>query len=304
MRYRAIHNELFKQLEDQYPKVRAAAAYSLGKMKVRRGIKHLARALQDHIPEVRYHAVWALGVIRDPKAFAYLKIAKLDNDSEVQCAIQQALYRLALPSTDSLIDMLANHPNPQKRSQAAKSLGPFWEPQALEALVHALKDPSLRVKLESIRAIGYLHFNGDLNLLKKIITSLNDENPVLRRHIVGAIRHLLTHGMPIHEQNIIKPALTSASSAPQSQACTEITTTHQDLEMRYAVKRLFDCLRNDPDPLVRAETARTLGYLLGNSTAPEPRWNESRHKAPISSNDSIGRNTPLVVLNGGETGAF
>ena len=44
MRDRTIHNELFKQLENQDHNVRVAAAYSLGKIKVRRGIKHLARA--------------------------------------------------------------------------------------------------------------------------------------------------------------------------------------------------------------------------------------------------------------------
>ena len=304
MRYRAIHNELFKQLEDQDSKVRAAAAYSLGKMKVRRGIKHLARALQDHIPEVRYHAVWALGMIRDPKAFVYLKIAKLDNDSGVQCAIQQALYRLTQPSTDSLIDILANHPNSQKRFEAAKSLGILCESQALEALVHALKDPSLRVRLESIQAIGYLHPNGDPNLLKKIIVSLNDDNPVLRRHVVWAIRHLLTHSMPMHQQNSIRPALQSVSHGSQSQAWMEVTTKLQDLERCHAVKRLLGCLRNDPDPSVRVEATKALGHLLGYSTVPEPRWNESRHEGQISSSNSIDRDTPFVVLKGGVTGSF
>ena len=304
MQYRAIHNELFKQLEDQNSNVRVAAAYSLGKMKVRRGIKHLARVLQDHIPEVRYHAVWALGMIRDPKAFVYLQATKLDNDAGVQCAVQHALYRITQPSTELLIDKLANHPNPQERARAAKSLGILCESQALEALVHALQDPSLRVRLESIQAIGYLHSDGDANLLKKIIASLNDDNPVLRRHVVWAIRHLLTHNTPMHERNIIKSALRSASYNSQSQAWTDTPTKPQNFERHHVVKRLLDSLRNDRDPLVRVEATKALGHLLGYSTVPEPRWNESRHEGPISSSNGIDRNTPFVVLKGGITGSF
>lgn len=276
MRYRAIHNELFKQLDNQDPNVRVAAAYSLGKMKVRRGIKHLARALQDQIPEVRCYAAWALGMIRDPKAFAYLKIAKFDNDTNVYCAIQHALYRLTQPSTDSLIETLAKHPNPQKRSQAAKSLGMLCESQALKTLVYSLKDPSPQVRMESIQAIGYLHFNGDLNLLNKIIVSLNDENPVMRRHVISAIRQLLTRNRPIQDQNTIKMTLTSLPHNMQSQAWTETITKTQNLEIRHVLKRLLNCLRNDPGPPVRVEAARTLGHLLGYSIVPDPRWNESR----------------------------
>lgn len=209
MRHRMIHNEFFRQLHSEDFNIRVAAAYGLGKMKVRRGIKHLGRALHDQIPEVRYYAAWALGMIRDPKAFVYLNIAKLDNDARVQCAIENALRRVTQPSADSLIDTLVNHPNPQQRSQAAKMLGMLCESQALGILVDALKDPSLRVRVEAVQAIGSLGAlepesqawagattqvsNLEIrHAVKRLMVCLqNDAAPLVRAEAAKAIGHLL-----------------------------------------------------------------------------------------------------------------
>jgi hypothetical protein len=302
MRDRAIHNELFKQLDDHNPDVRVAAAYSLGKMKVRRGIKHLARALQDHIPAVRYHAAWALGVIRDPKAFIYLKIAKLDHDADVQCAIQHALFRLTQPSAESLTQTLTTHPNPEKRAQAAQSLGFLGESYALEALASALKDPSLCVRLKSIQAIACLDFNGDPNVLKTIMGVLYDENPVFRLHALRAIRCLGACCTRIPKQATTKTTPMSGIPAITSPPWAVSTWEPQHVKRRRMVKRVLDCLCKEPDSLVRVEAIRTLEYLLGYAAVAEPRWDKTTTTKSISPHDDK-KNEPLsfVVLEGGIT---
>lgn len=303
MRPRIIHNELFVRLQDQDPTIRAAAAYGLGKMKVRRAIKHLAQALHDQTPEVRYHAAWALGAIRDPKAFIYLKAAKLDTDAGVRLAIDHALHRLIPPSTNSLINTLAHHPDSVTRAEAAKMLGTLKEPLALETLVRALADPSVNVRWEAVQAIGSLRPHGDLSLLLAIMATLKDKDAFLRRQSVWALGCLATRGMTKKARDLIGTTLLRALRDPDPQVRGQVATTLGYMEVPHAVPQLMHCLRRDPDPSVRAEATKAVGRLLGWPGLSEPEWNTSYPELPVNDGHSVQKETAsLSLVGGGQTG--
>jgi hypothetical protein len=88
---------LIKALRDRSSRIRANAAWVLGRLKDERSVEPLVKALKDGSAGVRAYAALALGKIGDKKAVPALEEALNDRDEDVGKTAQQALDKLMPP---------------------------------------------------------------------------------------------------------------------------------------------------------------------------------------------------------------
>ena len=141
-------DELRAWLHDPNPDVRwwavrTLAAYPAGTPQVADALRH---ALQDPDPEVR--AAAALGLRQHPTPDAIPELRRLleAEDAFLARLAAEALAALGPAATAALVDVL-RHGNPAARREAARALAQTDDPEAIEALFHALDDPSPLVNL-------------------------------------------------------------------------------------------------------------------------------------------------------------
>ncbi len=168
---------------DEPPRVRAAAALSLGRIGDEIAVPALALALQDPSPEVRYAAALSLGGLpTDGVATRLERVLARDPAWQARYAAAIALGRAGKGfSVSALADAVTADPAWQVRQQAARSLQDFRTPRAAAALARALEDPEPSVRAAAGSALAALGGRGNLRLLSR----------ALRVEAVPAVRAVL-----------------------------------------------------------------------------------------------------------------
>ena len=221
MRARSRVNTLLDLLtHDPNPFVRGRAAYSLGRLRIRRAAGALIAALNDPDYDVRTWAAWALGPLgRSTAVDALVRAAREDPAEIVRGAATLALSDFNNPHVlDTLTIMLRNDPNDFVRRSAAWSLGWFRDQAATVTLITALaddrapqvrgsaaeglgnrgdsrylghllkslhEDPAHEVRAEVARALGQI---GDLQTLQPLLEAFNESpHELVRDGIVEAL---------------------------------------------------------------------------------------------------------------------
>lgn len=139
---------------DEHPRVRVAAAMSIGAIRFPEGCRYLGEALVDPDIEVRFAAALALASCESSVTILSKTLAE-DGSWWVRSAAAMALGRGAkLYAVDALGDAAAGDSAWQVRLQAARALGELRAPRAAEALARPLRDEDAGVRGAAAIALG------------------------------------------------------------------------------------------------------------------------------------------------------
>lgn len=228
----------------------------------------LVTQLEDSSPDVRSGAVKALAKIGDSRAVGPLITALQDESESVRGGALQGLKDIGPPAVPLLIVALKN-PNRQVRRKAScvidnighklKDIGDF---QAVEPLIEALKDPTSVVRSHSVTALGKI---GGPQALPAVIAALKTETVRSALDIGVCYRAIeATHRLGETAAECLIHALKHSDKAIRRKAATLLGKTGET----GAVDLLIGALR-DEHPRVRSRAAHALGRI-GNSAAVEP----------------------------------
>jgi HEAT repeat protein len=131
--------ELIRDLRDEQPLVRKAAAEQLGRAKDTRGVEPLIEALQDADEGVRREVTKALGEIKDPSAVKPLGEMLEDADEFVRLDALGALEKIGGDEAVDLIIAALKNSNTLVRLNASASLGRIRDKKAVTPLEEVAK---------------------------------------------------------------------------------------------------------------------------------------------------------------------
>ena len=231
-------------------------------------IDELVTQLQDPNPGVRSSAVETLAKSGDSRVVAPLITALQDDSESVRGCALQGLKDIGSPAVPLLIVALKN-PDRRVRRKAScvidnigyelKEIGDF---RAVAPLIDALKDSTSVVRSHSVTALGKI---GEPQALPAVISALKTE-AVRSALDIGvcyrAIEALHRLGKPAAE--FLIPALKHPDKAIRRKATTLLGKTGE----AGAVELLIGALK-DEQSRVRSRAAHALGRI-GNPSAIEP----------------------------------
>ena len=172
---------------DQYSGIRWKAAEALGKIGAP-AVPHLIQALKNPDEDIRWKAAVTLGEIGDLRAVEPLADLLGDEDRFVRSRAAYALGLLGADVVPPLKNALLNG-SVEIRRGAVAALGNIRHPDAIEALIQALNDPSDEVWQDVIAALSRL---GELAFHPLVHTLGSHE----RRCVEGAALALAGSGEP------------------------------------------------------------------------------------------------------------
>ena len=227
-------DELITQLQDPNPDVRSGAVSALGKSGESTTVAPLITALQDESELVRGYALQGLKDI-GPPAVPLLIVALKNPDRKVRrkasCVIDDIGYELKevgdFQAVEPLIAALKD-PTSVVRSHSVTALGKIGGPQALPAVISALKTEAVRSAL-------------DIGVCYRAIEALHRLGKTAAEHLTHALKH--------------------QDKAIRRKAATLLGKTGE----AGAVDLLIIAL-NDEHPRVRSRAAHALGRI-GNPSA-------------------------------------
>jgi HEAT repeat protein len=137
-------------LEDPEPDVQAAAADSLGALKLTEAFEDM-QSVYERTPEwlVKFSIVAALGELGEPKAFQLLEQALQSDNELVKTAAIGALGELADERAISLLQPYATDTDWQVRHRVVQAMSHFDTPAAREVLNQLSQDESEPVAQEA-----------------------------------------------------------------------------------------------------------------------------------------------------------
>lgn len=280
-------------LSDPDPRVRQAAAYSVGRSLVDadRPVLEpaLVQAAQPQNPaELREAAIWSLGQIGGPAAERRLRAALNDPDArvkrtaveklgeqKVRAAVPELMRLLADPKGEAAVrvaaatalgaigDSRAVNPllvalkddNVYVRGEAEKALALLKAPPASSDAVSLLGDRSPRVRAEAAQRLGGVR---DPEVTSKLIALLNDDDNEVRQAAIGS----LSRNPDARSVRQLTAALQSSSFQTRQGAVAALGLMGDATAAPLLLARL-----EDPSGAVRAEAVRALGRL-GQAEAP------------------------------------
>ncbi|MBN1254970.1 MAG: HEAT repeat domain-containing protein [Deltaproteobacteria bacterium] len=153
--------ELVKDLQDEQPLVRWAAAEQLGKTQDAKAVGPLIEALQDEDAGVRREVVKALGAIGDPQAVKPLGKMLEDQEEFVRVHALGALEKIGGDEAVNLIIAALKNANPLVRINAATSLGRIRNAKALGPLEAVAQNDALSyVRFAAQQALAQIKNEG------------------------------------------------------------------------------------------------------------------------------------------------
>lgn len=147
---------------------RASSAEILGEIKSKKAVDTLTLSLQDPEEAVRLTCLRALGMIGGKKADKALVEALQDHDRHVPARVAEALHLAGLGAVAPLINLL-DAPDHITRAFAAQVLGEIGDKRAFKALVRALLDDSVDVRVKATASLGQLGDRRAQYTLEKVL---------------------------------------------------------------------------------------------------------------------------------------
>ena len=219
------------------------------------GMDALILSLQDKDPEVRCRAVSQLGRIGNLQALESIFIAAEDEDSHVRENVIRALEN-ALKSMDDrrleVLIRLAKDKNSQVRQSALRTLAKINSPQALEAIVLALKDED-----SSVQYVADCALRETVNLKMAIAQLLvEEENPQVRAYASDTLEHM---GGDLRVIYFLYECLQDKNFKIRRNAAWAMRALRYPLYMAYAVNSLIEVALYDEDPSVQEAAIQAFG---------------------------------------------
>ncbi|MAH67067.1 MAG: hypothetical protein CMJ27_11905, partial [Phycisphaerae bacterium] len=213
--------ELAELLGSDDQRIRGMAQQELAERRAVAAFEDVARYEARTLP--RLHAIWGLGQV---------------------ARIEAARNRRTAAAMDPLIALLRD-PDPEVRTQAAKTLGDPAHAPAKDALVDALVDDSSRVRYHAAMSLGAI---GDPEVAPYLIAMLaeNDDRDRWLRH-AGVVALARINARAAVEELIASPAPSLRRAAV--------------LVMRRWADPNLERLLFDDEPTIRAEAARAIHDL-------------------------------------------
>ena len=268
-----------------------------------RAMDELLGNLSHNDAKIRAEAAWALGKSGEEEAVQPLIGALSDEDRNVREWAALGLARIGPPAVAALCSALKGQEGSGSSEgtswQAAAVLGLIGDANASRPLQEALQSNSSTVRYWAAQALGSL---GDSGSKESLISALGDENASVRYEAGLALRETQGAGAA----DLLAGLLLDGSSNRRAGAARALG----EMEQSSSVPALVAALQ-DGQALVRLEAARALGRL-GNGQAAEPLVrllsdsDDGVRSQAISSLQAIGEpaENPLVsALKGAENGS-
>lgn len=193
--------------------VRAAAAESLGAMKSKAAVPALIEAFSSDSVPLRRVDIEALGEIGDERALDVVLNAVADKDPQVRALATVALNKIhpKAGSLDVLLTNLRDPKSPTVRAEAAQKLGAFRTPDVAQQLIRGLADPESQVRGAVIMSLST--FTDGLSQ-DRIRAALNDSDPRVQEGavVVAGLQRLKD------QQSRIAAIITNAGNPPSLRA--------------------------------------------------------------------------------------
>ncbi|MEM9193055.1 MAG: peptidylprolyl isomerase, partial [Myxococcota bacterium] len=213
-------------------------------------------AVRHTDPATRIGAVWALTRIQDELARPRLIRSLRDPNREVRSAASMGLG--ALGATPELLAAVAVEEDDETRAEMLWDLGRTGQPEVLEALRHALEDPSADVRAGAARGLGAFGLVGgrlDEPTAGRLSVRLADESREVRRAAAFAFSRLEPQG----DQDGARGAL-QVATADEDPDVRRLSI--RALQRYQAVDvRLIAARTEDPDWVVAVRAFRALGQM-------------------------------------------
>jgi HEAT repeat protein len=211
----------------------------------------LSDAARQHDPTLRAGAFKALGRLGNRDAVPLLKLALAKGQAFDRVTAAQALLQLGDNSgVSALRATLNNHSEGNARAMAAVALGYAHDPALVPVLRQALSDDNIDVRLGAAAALTHYNDPGGIAYLRGAI---RDQDQVTRRHAAQLFDDMAFNAA----HPILVLALSSSDSDVQLAAVKTLGTAGGDPE----VELLGVLLRNNKDPITRADIAWSLGRI-------------------------------------------
>lgn len=181
----------------------------------------------------------------------------------------------------------------RRRAAAAANLGTLRVPGTFRALVPALQDRDLHVRMAVVRALGDL---GTQEALAALVPMLGDPSPAVARQAQDI---LAERGRKVARE--IRAYVRHTGNRPGRLAAVELLGWHRAPE---AARLLLDLMR-EPDPEMRVHAARAAAAIGDprflepfHGLLADPSWEVRGHAARglglLGSPDSVSRLCPLL----------
>lgn len=178
----------FKELADDDPHIRADAALRLGQARAKDGVDSLIAVLDDPDELVRINVVRALGEIGETRATPALVPVADDTVSTVRLAVTQAFGMLKDPASVPTLRKLLNDEDDTVRIASARALGTIPGDASLEALMEvALQDENEMVRQHVVRVIGERRVREAIPRLERMLAA---EAEIVRANSARALGDL------------------------------------------------------------------------------------------------------------------
>ncbi len=168
---------LLALLHDDSEHARYAAAEALGKLGDRAAVPALIQALQDESAYVKSYAASALGALGDPAAVPALTQMLQHQSIAISYAAANALGKIgdraAVPALIQRLDsdtVGENDETSMLKQIVIMSLGKLGDPRAVVPLIQQLKAKDLRIRAQTVTALGNLRDPAAIPALLEALT--------------------------------------------------------------------------------------------------------------------------------------
>ena len=240
--------------------VRMQAVNALGRVRNADAVEPLVPLLQDKVKAVREDAAAALAVIGDAAIPSLLKALQHEDWLVRLHAVESLGKAKSKRAVEPLLSVLFSDRDSAVREDAVRALGEIGDPQAVDHLFTAMREPGLRTL--AVEALGRIGDRRAVPVLIDVVTGARP--PEVTRTVAGCgdqwNEELMTQGAAVRALGLIG----DDSTIPSLVAALNQTHTRADAATSLAkfgskvVPFLIPLLNNSPDDNVQFHVRETL----------------------------------------------